>query len=168
MSKKDVTTYKATTYVIISGFWNPLHPGHLALITEAKTLGDKVIVIVNNDLQVKLKGSRVFMNEDDRLKMIMALRDVDECCIAVDKDITVAETLEKLVCAKEQLSILTSIFGGGNHNEYIFAKGGDRKDNSCMPNSELDICNRLGIEIRYGVGGFDKKNSSSSILRNVT
>jgi cytidyltransferase-like protein len=140
--------------VINSGFYNCLHTGHISCFQASKLLGNKLVAIVNNDLQVQLKGSKVFMNENERLEIVKALRGVDDSFIAIDDDITVLKSLEFI--AKKY-----------KYSKLVFAKGGDRKDNSCMPNSELDICNRLGIEIRYGVGGFDKKNSSSSILRNM-
>ena len=76
MSKKKMT--KKPIVVAVSGFFNPLHVGHLDMITGAKKLGDKLVAIVNNDRQVKLKGSVPFMSENDRLKIIGALRDVDE------------------------------------------------------------------------------------------
>jgi glycerol-3-phosphate cytidylyltransferase/D-beta-D-heptose 7-phosphate kinase/D-beta-D-heptose 1-phosphate adenosyltransferase len=138
--------------VITSGFYNCLHGGHLKLIKEASKLGNKLIVIVNNDNQVELKKSQKLINENDRLMVISAIKYVDEAILALDKDITVAQTIEAIAQKYP-------------NSQIIFAKGGDRKDNNSMPKKELDICNKYNINISYGVGGFDKHNSSSQILK---
>ena len=79
--------------VITSGYFNPLHIGHINLIREAKKLGDFLVVIVNNDDQVKIKGSVLFMPEQERIEIIKALRYADDVILSVDKDKTVAESL---------------------------------------------------------------------------
>ena len=154
--------------VITSMFANPFHFGHLSLLRAAKKLGDILVVIVNNDEQVKIKGSQPFLSEKDRLEIIRELRCVDACCIAIDKDGTVAKTIDVLVNKYEVANVLQTVIFKEPEHEYIFAKGGDRKDNSCMPQSELDVCDKYGIEIVYGVGGFDKQNSSSAILAGMS
>ena len=131
---------KKLTKVAVSGYFNPLHVGHLDMISQAKKLGDKLIVIVNNDKQVKLKGSVPFMSEKDRLKIIGALRDVDEVFLSVDNDPTVCKSLAKV-------------------RPDIFANGGDRKNLGDVP--EYDICHNLGIEMVDGLG---KKIRASSVL----
>src|SRR3989344_7011873 len=98
--------------VITSGFFNPLHIGHINLIREAKNLGDFLVVIVNNDGQVKLKGSMPFMAEQERIEIVKALKYADHVILAVDQDAFVPETLKAI--AKE------------HEGEFIFAKGGDR------------------------------------------
>ena len=75
--------------VAVSGYFNPLHVGHLEMINKAKKLGDKLVVIVNNDYQVALKGAVPFMPEKDRMIIIKFLRSVDEVFLAIDKDKTV-------------------------------------------------------------------------------
>ncbi len=127
--------------VAVSGYFNPLHVGHLKMLEAAKRLGDFLIVIVNSDFQVKLKGSTPFMSEKDRIRIIEALKPVDKTILATDKDKTVCKTLEKIKPA-------------------IFANGGDRKRASDIP--EADVCRSLGIKMVFGVGG--KKIRSSSIL----
>src|SRR3989339_1533437 len=99
--------------VITSGFFNPLHIGHINLIKAAKELGDFLVVIVNNDAQVKIKGSVPFMEEQERIEIIKALRYADDVISAIDKDKTVAESL--IVIAKKYPDA-----------ELFFAKGGDR------------------------------------------
>lgn len=126
--------------VAVSGYFNPLHVGHLEMISRAKKLGDYLLVIVNSDHQVKLKGSVPFMNEKDRLRVIRALRDVDEVFLSIDKDKTVCKSLEKT-------------------KPDIFANGGDRKNINDVP--EYDICQKLKIKMVDGLG---KKIRSSSIL----
>jgi len=79
--------------VIVSGYFNPLHKGHLELFEKAKEVGDILIVIVNNDLQRELKGSQFFQDQDERIRIIRALSIVDMAWISVDKDSTQNETL---------------------------------------------------------------------------
>lgn len=153
--------------VITSIFANPLHEGHLSLLKAAKLLGDKLVVIVNSDDQVKIKGSKVCLSQTARLDIVSELRCVDACGIAIDKDGTVSESLTQLVKYYNQQRLIQTTIFKEPENIYIFAKGGDRKDDSCMPQSELDICKLYNIQIVYGVGGFDKQNSSSSILKTM-
>ncbi len=126
--------------VAVSGYFNPLHVGHLEMIEKAKKLGDKLVVIVNNDKQVKLKGSIAFMSLKDREKIMSALADVDEVFVSIDKDKTVCKSIEKL-------------------KPDIFANGGDRKSLGDVP--ELEVCQRLGINMVDGLG---KKIRASSKL----
>lgn len=126
--------------VAVSGYFNPIHVGHLEMIEKAKKLGSYLIVIINNDYQVKLKGSVPFMPEKDRVKIIKALREVDEVFLSVDKDKTVCKSLSKV-------------------RPDIFANGGDRKNLNDVP--EYDICQKLKIKMVDGLG---KKIRSSSIL----
>ena len=74
--------------VVTSGYFDPLHIGHIECLELARQLGDKLIVIINNDLQAKLKKGKSFMNEKDRMKIISALRCVDEVFLSIDKDKT--------------------------------------------------------------------------------
>lgn len=137
--------------VITSGYFNPLHVGHINLIREAKKLGDFLVVIVNNDEQVKIKGSIPFMSEQERVEIVKALRYADDVALSVDKDKTVAKSLE-MVARKYP-------------GELFFAKGGDRNAGN-IPESETKICEEFGIKIINGVGG-DKVQSSSWLLSNT-
>ena len=125
--------------VAISGYFDPIHVGHLEYITEARKLGDKLIVIVNNNQQCVLKKGKPFMDEKDRVLITSSLKDVDEVFLSVDHDKTVCKSLELL-------------------KPDIFANGGDRK-NYEIPESV--ICKKYNIEIIDGLG--EKIRSSSDL-----
>jgi len=133
--------------IIVSGYFNPLHRGHLELFKIAKTAGNMLIVIINSDLQRFLKGSKEFMLEDERLEIVNAIQYVDWTIISIDKDKTQIETL------KEIYEIYKD-----THN-LAFANGGDQ-NNDTIP--EATICRKLGIELIEGLG--DKIQSSSWLL----
>jgi len=138
--------------VIVSGYFNPLHGGHLDMIEAARAMGDKLIVVVNNDKQQLLKKGKIILDEENRMRLIRALRDVDDAVLSVDEDPTVIRTLELI--AKQHPDV-----------ELTFAQGGDRDSDKVNP--EADICNQYGIKIVYGVGthirGFVKPDSSTRI-----
>ena len=102
--------------VIISGYFNPLHQGHIDYIKNAQKLGDYLLVIINNDEQVNLKGSIPFQSASERYNIIDTLYPVSFVKIAMDTDKTVCKTLE---------TIKTDY---PDFEEYIFANGGDRKE----------------------------------------
>ena len=126
--------------VAVSGYFEPFHIGHLEYLERSKQLGDYLFVIVNSDLQAKLKKGKSFMPESERLKIIRALSCVDSAIIAVDKDRTVRETLRIV-------------------NPDIFTNGGDQ-NNQTIP--EIEICQELGIELIDGLG--EKIQSSSWLI----
>lgn len=140
--------------VITSGYFNPLHIGHVNLIREAKELGDFLVVIVNNDGQVKLKGSVPFMKQEERIEIIKALKFADEVVLASDcikdgKEVPIPKTLEDI--AKKY------------PGELIFAKGGDR-DIDHIPWQEKEICEKFNIKVVTNVGG-GKVQSSSWLIK---
>ena len=126
--------------VACSGYFNPLHKGHVEYLEKAKTLGDRLVVIVNSDHQRALKGSKEFMGEEERMMIIKALRCVDEVFLSVDKDGTVCESIRAV-------------------KPDIFAKGGDR---FAAEIPEAQVCRELGIEMVDGLG--NKIQSSSWLL----
>ncbi len=134
--------------VIESGFFNPLHGGHLDMIEAGAKLGDKLIVIVNNDAQQVMKKGKVILNEQNRLRLISALRDVDEAFIAIDEDGSVIKSLEKIALQYPDA-------------ELVFANGGDRDSEKAIP--EGDVCRQYNIEMVFGVGGTEKADSSTRI-----
>lgn len=136
--------------VIVSGFFNPLHGGHLDMIEEAATLGDKLIVVVNNDTQQVLKKDKIILSEQNRARLISALRPVHEVVIATDQDMSVTETLQKIAAMHSE-------------DELIFCNGGDRVDPDAIPGTEADACRQLGIAMLFGVGGTEKADSSTRI-----
>ena len=135
--------------VIVSGYFNPLHKGHLELFHRAKTYGtgDKLLVIINSDHQRSLKGSKEFQNELERLMIIRNLRIVDESMISIDKDKTQCATLK-------YLSDLYS-----NEYQLFFANGGDQTNES-IP--EVQVCLNNEIKLIDGLGA--KVQSSSWLL----
>ncbi|MBU0457208.1 MAG: adenylyltransferase/cytidyltransferase family protein [Nanoarchaeota archaeon] len=138
------------TLVIASGYFNPIHIGHIRLLEEAKKLGDKLIVIVNNDKQQILKKGKIIMNENERVEVVKAIKYVDEVFLSIDEDFPVINSLEEI--AKNNLHFNYKI---------IFANGGDRESKKVVP--ETPICEKYNIEMKFGVGGMDKPNSSSNI-----
>lgn len=134
--------------VIVSGFFNPLHGGHLDMIEAAAKLGDYLIVIVNNDIQQVLKKDKIILPEENRARLMRALRDVDEVIISTDTEPPVIHTLEA-VAQKYP------------NDELIFANGGDRDSEKVIP--ETAICRQYGIRMLMGVGGTNKADSSTRI-----
>ena len=135
--------------IITSGFFNPLHMGHINLIRESKKLGDFLVIIVNNDEQVKLKGSTPFMVEQERIEIIKALKYADDVVLSIDKDRSVIESLK----------MVAKLYPG----ELFFAKGGDRNSGN-IP--ELEVCKEFNIKVIDGVGG-SKVQSSSLLLKKI-
>lgn len=135
--------------IVVSGYFNPLHRGHIKLLKAARKLGDRLIVILNSDLQVKLKGSVPFMDQWERKIILRELRCVDGVIISIDKDKTQCATLEMLKTT--------------DPNVAVFANGGDRTLKN-IP--ETGICKKLGIEMAFGVGG-KKVQSSSQLLKRL-
>ena len=135
--------------IIVSGYFNPIHVGHLDYFNRAKDLADYLFVIVNSDLQRKLKGSKKFQNQHERLLIVSNIKAVDNALISIDKDRTVSQTLKK---------IFTDY---ADKYELVFANGGDQ-NNDCVP--ERSVCESLGISMVDGLG--DKIQSSSWLLKN--
>jgi cytidyltransferase-like protein len=134
--------------IIVSGYFNPLHKGHLELFEKAKEAGDALIVIVNNDKQREIKGSSFFMDEAERVQIIRSLSIVDMAWISIDEDSTQNETLKLMVDKFYETYKLA------------FANGGDQNNNT-IP--EADICRQYNIELIDGLG--DKIQSSSWLLK---
>lgn len=134
--------------IIVSGYFNPLHKGHLELFEKAKASGDELWVIVNNDLQRKLKGSKEFMDQDERLIIVSAIKYVDNALISIDQDKTQRSTLAFL--ADKYIKDF----------ELYFANGGDQ-NNKSIP--EGTVCKEKGIGLLEGLG--EKIQSSSWLLK---
>ena len=139
---------KKNKIIVVSGYFNPLHKGHLELFNKSKEFGDYLVVIVNSDLQRELKGSKEFQNEDERLEIISNLKPVNQAIISIDKDRTQCETLRMLY---EKYSHTYTL---------AFANGGDQ-NNDTIP--ERVVCEELEIELIDGLG--DKIQSSSWLLK---
>ena len=135
--------------VIVSGYFNPLHKGHIEYLKLSKKKGDILIVIVNNDFQRELKGSKKFMDEKERQLIIGELRVVDKVYLSIDKDKSVSKTIQKIY---NELK---------NEFELFFANGGDQDNSSIL---ESKVCKELNIKMIDGIGS---KIQSSSWLLNT-
>jgi len=125
--------------VAVSGYFDPIHVGHLEYLKLAKQLGDKLVVIINNDFQARIKKGKSFMNENDRVEIVASLKCVDEVFLSIDRDSSVCKSLEFI-------------------QPNIFANGGDRKLEE-IP--ETKIMKKYGIKMVDGLGG--KIRSSSDL-----
>jgi len=129
-------------WVCVSGYFDPLHVGHIEYFKMARSIGDKLVVIVNNDAQACEKKGKAFMPADERIKIIEELRCVDKVIKSIDLDRTVRVTL-----------------GSMEPIPAYFCNGGDQNNNT-IPESA--ICLELGVELRDGFG--DKIQSSSWLI----
>ncbi|MBT3443068.1 MAG: adenylyltransferase/cytidyltransferase family protein [Flavobacteriaceae bacterium] len=125
--------------VAVSGYFDPIHVGHLEYLKLSKDLGDKLVVIVNNNYQCVLKKGKPFMDENDRVQIVKSLKMVDEVFLSIDMDKTVCASLEAI-------------------KPDIFANGGDR---STREVPESAICKKYNIQMTDGLG--DKIRSSSDL-----
>ena len=126
--------------ICCSGYFNPLHAGHIEYFEKSKELGTKLVIIVNNDKQAILKKGTSFMPENERLKIIRSLKVVDMAVLSIDEDSTVCKTLESV-------------------RPDIFTNAGDQT-NDKIP--EKSVCEKLGIQLVDGLG--EKIQSSSWLL----
>ena len=131
--------------IAVSGYFDPIHVGHIEYINNAKKLGDWLVVIVNNNNQCALKKGKYFMDEKDRVLIVKNIKAVDEVFLSIDEDRTVCKTLETVEPKPD-----------------FFCNGGDQNNNT-IP--EVDICNKRGIELRDGFG--NKIQSSSWLINEI-
>jgi cytidyltransferase-like protein len=139
VNKISKTEVEKEKIIAVSGYFDPIHIGHLEYLKLAKQLGGKLIVILNSDFQCVLKKGRSFMNQEERTEVLKAIKYVDEVFLSIDKDMSVCKSLRVI-------------------KPDIFAKGGDRFSHE-VP--EAKVCEELGIVIVDGLG---KKIQSSSKL----
>ena len=134
--------------IIVSGYFNPLHKGHIEYFHLAKSKGDELFVIVNNDIQRALKGSNEFMLEGERLLIINELKVTNKVILSIDHDRSVSLSLKNIY--------------KNYHKKYdlYFANGGDQTNESIL---EAKTCNSLGIKLIDGLG--NKIQSSSRLLK---
>jgi D-beta-D-heptose 7-phosphate kinase/D-beta-D-heptose 1-phosphate adenosyltransferase len=147
-AKKKVGSGKRKLRVVaVSGGFDPIHIGHVRMFNEAKKLGDKLIIILNNDHWLRKKKGSAFMPDHERKEVIEALASVDEVVLTSHQenpdDMSVCAELERL-------------------RPDIFANGGDRKNENDIP--EAVVCQRHGIEMIFNVGKGGKIQSSSWLL----
>ena len=134
--------------IIVSGYFNPIHKGHIEYFNNAKDMADELFVIVNNDFQRELKGSKKFQEEEERLIIVGNIKAVDKVFLSIDQDRTVCETIKKIA----------TDFGA--IYELGFANGGDQ-NNETIP--EQPVCEEMKIALIDGLG--DKIQSSSWLLK---
>ena len=136
--------------IIVSGYFNPIHKGHLEYFNNAKAIADKLFVIVNNDDQRELKGSKEFQDENERMIIVSNIRAVDKAILSIDTDRTVSATIKMIA---EQF---------GSEFELGFANGGDQ-NNDTIP--ERAVCEEMNVALIDGLG--DKIQSSSWLLKKL-
>ena len=133
--------------VAVSGGVDPIHIGHVRMIREAKKLGDKLVVIMNNDNWLKHKKGYAFMSENERKEILEAIKGVDEVFVTEHtentSDISICDALRKV-------------------RPDIFAKGGDRHIGN-IP--EVAVCEEIGCKIVSDIGDGGKVQSSSWLLK---
>ena len=134
--------------IIVSGYFNPIHKGHIEYFINAKALADELFVIVNNDNQRTIKGSKEFQDEQERVFIISNIKSVDHSVLSIDQDRTVCKTIENIA------------LDFGEEYDLSFANGGDQNNNT-IP--ERSICDQMGITLVEGLG--DKIQSSSWLLK---
>ena len=146
--KKMISKKKVLRWVAVSGGFDPLHIGHVRMFKTARKMGDKLVVILNNDNWLMAKKGRAFMPERERAEILCEFPFVDRVYITDhkphDKDMSVVRALTKLKPA-------------------IFANGGDRKPDG-DPVPEVELCESLGIKMVYNVGRGGKIQSSSWLI----
>ena len=136
--------------IIVSGYFNPIHKGHLEYFNNAKAMADQLFVIVNNDHQRELKGSKEFQDENERMIIVSNIKSVDKAILSIDTDRTVCATIKMIA---EQF---------GDEFELGFANGGDQ-NNDTIP--EKPICEEMNVVLIDGLG--DKIQSSSWLLKKL-
>jgi len=136
--------------IIVSGYFNPIHKGHLEYFNNAKAQADKLFVIVNNDYQRALKRSREFQDENERMIIVSNIKAVDKAILSIDTDRTVCATIKMIA---EQF---------GSEFDLGFANGGDQ-NNDTIP--EREVCEKNSVALIDGLG--DKIQSSSWLLKKL-
>lgn len=136
---------KKITSIAVSGYFDPIHVGHLEYLELAKKLGNRLIVIVNNNHQCTLKKGKPFMDELDRVRIVKSLRIVDDVFLSIDNDKSVCRSLEEL-------------------KPDIFANGGDRFESD---SPESGICKKLNIKMVDGLGNKIRSSSSLTGLKEI-
>jgi len=142
---------------MVSGGFDPVHIGHVRMFREAKKLGDRLVVYINNDNWLRAKKGYIFMPDYERKEIIEAFGTVDEVIISAHKENT------------EDMSVCMGLIKIRPH---IFANGGDRDEkDSNDPTSSLykerQIHKKLGIKMVYNVGEGGKVRSSSELVKRV-
>lgn len=132
--------------VAVSGGFDPLHAGHVRMFKQAKKLGDKLVVILNNDHWLLKKKGYAFMSQKERKAVLESIKHVDKVVLTSHPD----NPNDMSVCAE-----LKKI------RPHIFANGGDRTEKN-IP--EVAVCHKIGCQMVFNVGHGGKIQSSSWLL----
>ena len=136
--------------IIVSGDFNPIHKGHLEYFNNAKTMANQLFVIVNNDFQRALNGSKEFQDENERMIIVSNIKAVDKAILSINTDRNVCATIKMIA---EQF---------GAEFELGFANGGDQ-NNDTIP--EKPVCEEMNLALIDGHG--DKIQSSSWLFKKL-
>ncbi len=140
----DAIRNKCGKIIATSGYFDPIHPGHISSFTDSKKLGDTLVVIVNGDAAARMKKGKAFQDLATRCSIVSGIKGVDYVIpFEIENDPTVCVALRKL-------------------QPHIYTKGGDRNDFSKL--AETSVCNELGIQM-VGNVGLDKHWSSSTFIK---
>ena len=143
-------TEKKERIVCVSGGFDPVHVGHIRLIKEARQLGDKLVIIMNNDNWLLKKKGFVFMQEAERKEVLNSLKYVDEIIVSEHE----SDCSDMSVCSELRLV-----------KPSVFANGGDRKSDNTP---EYLVCEEMDIETVFEVGGDKIQSSSDLVLKNYS
>lgn len=152
LSRAGQEASETPVLVIVSGYFSPLHCGHLDYLEAAAEFGDRLVVIVNNNQQQVLKKGKIILDEQDRLRIVQALSVVDEAMISIDDDQSVKESI-------------THIAKMNMEHTLVFGNGGDRNHENDIP--EREVCKAYGIRMVFDFGGTEKSDSSTRINREL-
>ena len=142
-------------YAIVSGGFDPIHPGHIEMFREAKNFAYNIVVLANSDAWLVKKKGRSFMTEEHRVIVLESIVHIDEVYLqtADYKDMSSSVAIKDLV---------DKIRSENSEATICFCNGGDRKDEESI--REASVCNELGVDLVFGVGGDEKQASSSDLL----
>lgn len=136
---------------IVSGYFGPIHHGHLDLFEAARLRNGYLIVIVNSDAQQLAKKGRVIQSAENRARIVRSLRCVDDVVVSVDESKGIDRSFDVV---RERYPF----------TELEFCNGGDQTDVNLIPREEVDSARRNNITMLYGIGGRDKADASSRII----
>ena len=142
---------KKYDYALVSGGFDPVHIGHLRMFKDAKSLSDKVILLLNNDEWLIKKKGKPFMNENQRKEILDEFKSISQVIIQSSSESSSSKAIKNFVRNNPNKSI-------------CYCNGGDR---SKIQNIlEADVCKELGVSLEFGVGGKEKAESSSQLTKN--
>ena len=142
---------KKYDYALVSGGFDPVHVGHLRMFQNAKDLSDHVIILLNNDEWLIKKKGKPFMNQDQRKEILCQFKSISEVIIQTSNEESSSLAIEEFVIKNPNKSI-------------CYCNGGDRSNIRNI--NESNICQKLGVDLHFGIGGEEKLESSSKLTKN--